>query len=388
MRPGLFWSTVIWVILLSLAACGGEGTLPADGAGEKGGAAVYAPECAAVWQRDDGATTFYEPNPTYIDPAPDIFWAVSAPEDQGLNGRILSQGLDSMAKERSLLSLLVVRNGVIVAERYYNGSAANQSNNVHSVSKSILPALVGIAIEQGRIRGLDQPIYQLLPARYELTGEKRKITVRHLLTMRTGLAWTEDWTEYRIEEERDWVGAILAQEQVNRPGAAFNYSTGDTHLLSAVLTEATGMSTCEFATRYLFAPAGVTIEHWGRDPQGVFSGGYNVYMTPREAAKVGLLQLRNGRWQEQQIIPRWLTEEAAQPTWTDGEWGYGMLWWRREIAGYDALIAWGYGGQFIYLFPELDLMLVMTENTADDHWNIEIDPAGFVRRYLLPALQE
>ena len=246
--------------------------------------------------------------------------------------------------------------------------------------------LVSIAIEQGYIKGLDQPIYQLLPARYELAGEKRQITVRHLLTMSSGVDWEENWTEFWIEEEPDWVGAILARKQAARPGAEFNYSTGMTHVLSAVLTEATGMSTCEFARQNLFDPLGITIEHWGRDPQGIFSGGYNLYMTPRELAKMGLLQLQHGRWQGKQIFPQWMAQQAPQEVWSEDDGGYGMLWWRQKIEGYNAVVAWGYGGQFIYLIPELDLMLVTTENTADDHWNAEIDPADFMRRYVLPAL--
>lgn len=368
-------------LLLTALACGSAPALldaePASSAAD----------CERIAQRVDGKQTFYEPNPTYRDSAPDTFWQVSTPEEQGLDGDILQRGLDAMEDERSLFSILLVRHGVIVAERYYNGSGPQQSNNIHSASKSILALLTGIAMQQGAIRGFDQPIAELLPARYTLSGEKRKITVRHLLTMSAGLDWTEDWTEFWIEEEPDWVGAILDLEQADAPGAVFNYSSGMTHVLSAVLTQATGMSTCRFAMRYLFEPLGVTVEHWGRDPQGIYSGGYNLYLTPREMAKVGLLQLQGGRWQGRQIVPRWMTEKAVQPVWSEDDWGYGMLWWRQQVGDYNAVVAWGYGGQFIYLIPELDLMLVTTENTADDHWNREIDPTAFVRTYVLPALR-
>ena len=369
------------LLLFILSACNSAPTIL------DAGAATSAADCERIAQRADGGQTFYEPNPTYLDPAPDTFWTVSTPEEQGLDSRVLNSGLEAMAKEHSLFSILLIRHGVIVAERYYNGSAPNHSNNIHSASKSILPMLVGIAIRQGKISGLDQPIAELLPARYALTGEKRDITVRHLLTMSAGLDWTENWTEFWIEEEPDWVGAILALKQVESPGTAFNYSSGMTHVLSALLTEATGMSTCRFAMQYLFEPLGVTVEHWGRDPQGIYSGGYNLYLTPREMAKLGLLQLQDGRWGGQQIVPQWVATQSVQEVWREDDYAYGMLWWRQKIKGYDALIAWGYGGQFIYLIPELDMLLVVTENTADDHLNKEIDPAGFIKTYVLPALR-
>ncbi|HFE66849.1 MAG TPA: class C beta-lactamase-related serine hydrolase [Chloroflexi bacterium] len=387
MNCKMVWLFPALLILPALACGGASAPLPED-ASDAGITAVAPQTCAEIGQRPDGKQTFYEPNPTYTDPAPDTFWQTAAPEDVGLDGRRLNKGLEAMEKERSLFSVLVIKDGLLVAERYYNGSAADQSNNIHSASKSFLPMLVSIAIEQGYIRGLDQPIYQLLPARYELAGEKRQITVRHLLTMSSGVDWEENWTEFWIEEEPDWVGAILAREQAAPPGAEFNYSTGMTHVLSAVLTEATGMSTCEFARQNLFDPLGITIEHWGRDPQGVYSGGYNLYMTPRELAKMGLLQLQNGRWQGRQIFPQWMAQQAPLEVWSEDDGGYGMLWWRQKIEGYNAVVAWGYGGQFIYLIPELDLMLATTENTADDHWNAEIDPADFMRRYVLPALAD
>ena len=132
---------------------------------------------------------------------------------------------------------------------------------------------------------------------------KKKITLRHLLTMRSGLEWTEDSTEDQVEKAPDWVQAILGRPLASAPGTAYNYSSGNTHVVSAVLQKATGMSTCQFARRYLFGPMGITAEHWGRDPRGVFSGGYNLYLTPRELAKFGLLYLHGGKWNGRQLVP-------------------------------------------------------------------------------------
>ncbi|MFI6274793.1 serine hydrolase domain-containing protein [Streptomyces sp. NPDC050988] len=249
--------------------------------------------------------TFYESNPTYTDPRDDgEDWSSTPPEEQGLDATILRRGLAKLGNNASLLSALVVRHDRLVAERYYRGGGAQRSNNVHSASKSILQALVHIAVAKDDIRSLDDPVIDYLPEYFaNASPDKKKITIRHMLTMRSGLDWTEDSTEGTVEKTSNWVRAILGRDLVSAPGTTYNYSSGNTHVVSAVLQKATRMSTCQFAHQYLLGPMGITAEHWGRDPQGVFSGGYNVYLTPREMAKFGLLYLRDGRWGGRQLVP-------------------------------------------------------------------------------------
>jgi len=332
--------------------------------------------------------TFYEDNPTYADPVDDsASWTISNPEAQGMSSSQLEQASTALSELPYSSSFLVIHHDALVFERYYHGSAKNQSNNVHSASKSIWGAAIGIAIDEGRIPDVDATVASVLPSRYGavMGPETRTVTVRNLLTMTSGSRWDEDTTESEIEQTPDWVAATLELPRAAPPGAVFNYSTGDSHVASAVLTEATQTPACEFVHRYLLAPLGVAAEHWGRDPQGYFSGGYNFYVTPRELAKFGLLYLHDGRWHGTQIVPAaWVAASMTSQVDAGDSYSYGYDFWLRDIAGHQVAMAWGYGGQMIYLVKDLDLVVVMTTNTRD------FDPDSFnglsiVEDHVLPA---
>jgi len=346
-------------------------------------------DCEAIWQRPGQADSFYEDNPTYVDPADDSAdWAFSSPDAQGMNAATLSAAASDLASRAYTYSFLVIRHDAIVLEQYFNGSDARDSNNVHSASKSILSAVAGIAIDQGYIDSVDQPIAELLPSQFAgiTDSDKRAITVRHLLTMTAGFAWTEDQTEYQIEGEDDWVQAILDLPLSDTPGDSFNYSTGQAHLVSAVITEATGTSLCEYAHAHLFGPLGITAEHWGRDPQGYFSGGYNLYLTPRELAKFGLLALHEGNWRGVRVVPQaWVEASVQSSVDTGGGWGYGYFWWLANLGGHDVQVAWGWGGQLVYVIPDLDVVAVITTNTAD--YSVDFDGSYVVEDYIIPSVE-
>jgi CubicO group peptidase (beta-lactamase class C family) len=353
-----------------------------------GAPAAASPAAAGAGRGAECARCWYEDNPTYIDPRDDTAgWQLSSPEDQAMDGALLRAAGDSLSKQPSVLSLLVVRHGHLVYERYYHGSARDQSDNVHSASKSILEALVGIAIRQGAIRGWDDRVSGYLPSYFEgARPEKRRITIRHLLTMSSGLRWTEDETEYRIQRRRDWVRAVLAAPLRHRPGTHFRYSTGNTHVVSAVLQQATGMKTSAFAQEYLFGPLGITAEHWGHDPRGIDSGGYNVYLTPRELAKFGLLFAQRGFWHGRRVVPAGAVARASRRVWrVDRDFSYATGWWCRTLAGHDMSFCWGWGGQFVYVIPDLDVVLVVTEDTAEGHHNVEIDSGRLLTRFVIPS---
>jgi CubicO group peptidase (beta-lactamase class C family) len=350
---------------------------------------VATPAAAGAGRSSARAQPWYESNPTYVDPRDDTAdWAFSSPEDQAMDGALLAAAGDSLADQPSILSLLVVRHGHLVYERYYHGSARDQSNNVHSASKSILQALLAIAVRRGEIGGWNDRVSAYLPKCFGgSSAAKRRITIRHLMTMSSGLRWTEDRTEYRLQNRRDWVRATLAAPLRHRPGQRFAYSTGNTHVASAVLQRATGMRTSDFARRYLFGPLGITAEHWGHDPRGVDSGGYNVYLTPRELAKFGMLYAQRGVWKGQRILPVAAVTRAATVVWrVDGHFNYTTGWWQRTLSGHDMYFAWGWGGQFVYVIPDLDVVMVTTENTADGHRNVEIDSRRLLRRVLIPSI--
>ena len=305
------------------------------------------------------------------------FWKVTTPEEQGMDSEVLLSGLPELEKSTTLMSFIVVRHGKIVFEDYFNLGRYNRSGNIHSVSKSILSALGGIAIEEGYL-SLSQPVREILPEYFsEDYDRKNRITVQHLLSMSTGLDWRENMS---ILESDDWVAATLALPLAHNPGSTFNYSTPVSHVFSAVLTRATGMSTCEFAYKYLFDPIGITLESWPKDPKGIHVGGNSIYITPRELARFGQLYLNNGQWNGRQIVPaEWVQASLAPKRRID----YGFYWWIDRIDGYSLLQAIGYGGQWICLLPDLDLLVV---STADARLHIdEIDMRRYLREYIIPA---
>ncbi|MBD3252719.1 serine hydrolase [Candidatus Pacearchaeota archaeon] len=349
--------------------------------------------CEEIWWRPGHGETWYEDNPTYFDSNNDTAsWDFSTPEAQGMDSQILEEGISSLESEPYLYSILIIRHDTIVLERYFKGSAADHSNNIHSASKSFYPALVAIAIEEGYISGVNQKVSEIVPdyfSDFSPNNKKRDITIKHLMTMTMGLRWEEDVTEYEIERKNNWVQEVLNLRLDYDPGEHFEYSTGSPHILSAVITEATGMSTCEFAHNNLFKPLNITAEHWGRDPQDIYSGGYNFYITPREMARFGLLYLHNGEWNGEQVIPQWMVEESVQPyNRVDRTYDYGYYWWLRQISGYDVYIAWGWGGQFIHVIPELDIVFVSTADTESNSEGREINADRFIRRYVIPSVDE
>jgi CubicO group peptidase (beta-lactamase class C family) len=291
-----------------------------------------------------------------------------------------------------LRSLLVARGGTLVRERYFHGATRERSANLKSASKSVISALVGIAIQRGDITGVKQPIKPFFTQELAAEADQRKqgITIEDLLTMRSGLQTTSFFNYGRWVTSKNWIRFALSRPLVTPPGAEMEYSTGNTHLLSAILTRASKSTTWEYASRYLARPLGISLPPWDRDPQGVFFGGNDMHMTPRAMLAFGNLYLRRGRSAEgKQIIPEawvdssWVTRTRSG--WSGMEYGYG--WWARPMAGHDVRFAWGYGGQFIFVVPDLSLTVVTTSDPnpaqrSDDHLDAIY---ALVEQYIIPA---
>ena len=339
-------------------------------------------------------TRFYqrgqEPPDTTDDEA---FWSYATMSDQRINPNIISNGLAQLDESTTRQAFILIRNGQIVYEQYFNGSSVSDSNNVASVSKSILSALIGIAMNQGYILSAEEPIATYLPNYFENETDPQKLnlTIRDLLTMSHGWAWTENRTDRALNNSDDWVGDILELPVVDEPGTYFNYSTGASHVLSAVLTEATGRSTCEFAHEYLFEPMGIEAEFWGHDPQGYFTGGHSVSLTAREVAKFGLLYLNEGKWFGQQLVPGWWVVASTTPRIDIGNnyLGYGYYWWLNRISGYEMFSALGHGGQLLHVIPELNVVMVITHRIRGNprDFSEETESYEFIRNYLIPAIE-
>jgi len=311
---------------------------------------------------------FYIESQTYEDIDSKIVWPLE--KGSGFDEKTINELTDLYKSLSFTRSLIIMKDNQLMMEAYFNGSGPSDSENVHSVSKSILSALIGIAIEEGFIEDIDQSIADFLPSDY-FEGEyknRNKITIRHLLNMNTGLDWSEDYSEYRILGELDWVKDILEQDMLYIPGTHFNYSTGNTYLLAVVLAEATGIPLKDYAEQYLLNDIGVTVEYWHKNTQGYYSGGCNLFLTPMEIARFGQLYLDKGVWNDKQVIPEaWVKESVEKSVFFDDTFydgGYGYLWWTHTIKGYEVKTAWGYGGQMLHIIPELDLIFVSTTNSG------------------------
>ncbi len=277
--------------------------------------------------------------------------------------------LDEAEALESLETVLIAQDGETVAERGYRGNRVGDATNIKSASKSVISALVGIAIDRGVLEGPDQKIAPLLAE--DLPGDAdpriQDITIGHLLSMQAGLGRTSGANYGRWVSSRNWVRAALNMPFDDEPGGRMLYSTGSTHLLSAILTKATGRSTLELAQDWLEPLDGFAIVGWERDPQGVYLGGNQMAMSPRSLLTFGELYRNGGETAdgERVISSEWI-EASWEPRTTsrfNGD-GYGYGWFMREIAGADVVYGWGYGGQMLYLVPQLDLTVVMTSDES------------------------
>jgi CubicO group peptidase (beta-lactamase class C family) len=275
---------------------------------------------------------------------------------------------DAASELPQLRSILVSWRGELVAEHYATGVRPGAPANVKSASKSIIAALVGIAIERGVIKSVREPIVTYFPElRRDPDRRKQAIAVEDLLTMRSGLQSTSGQNYGAWVRSRNWVRHALERPMVSEPGTAMEYSTGSSHLLSAILTKATGTSTWQFARDALAKPMGINLARWPQDPQGIYFGGNEMLLTPKQMVAVGDLYLKRGRANGRQIVPASWVDTSCVPRTTsvyDADRRYGYGWWIQDFRGGTACFAWGYGGQYIFVFRELDLVVTATSSTA------------------------
>lgn len=316
-------------------------------------------------------------------------WQTSTPEEQGMDSQLLADMLTYIHDEDiNIHSVLVIRNGYLVTEAYMAPYDETTLHELRSCTKSFISALMGIAIEQGMIEGVDQLMLDYFPGRTiaNLDETKQGITLDNLLTMSAGFDWSGDIMEPIMNEmaqSPDWLQFVLDRPIVTEPGIEFLYNSGGSNLLAAIIEESTGMSALDYAQQNLFDPLGITQLEWAQDPQGHTSGGYGLRLTPRDMAKFGYLYLNNGLWDGKQIVPaEWATDSTtkhidAGPL-SDG---YGYHWWVDKNGYYMAL---GYGGQYIIVKPDLNLVVVFTSGLVPNDF---FAPETLLTSYILPAAE-
>lgn len=265
-----------------------------------------------------------------------------------------------------LYSLLVSRDSEIILEKYYNGKKAKDIANIKSASKSIVSALVGIAIEENYINDVSQNISPFFSEELPQDKSTPEITIANLLSMQAGLESTSNRNYGAWVLSPDWVRFALEQPFYDKPNGRMIYSTGNSHLLSVIVSRSSETSTLNFARKYLFSPMDTHLSSWPKDPQGNYFGGNDMELTPRQMLAFGELYLNQGRHKNKQVLsPEWIKESlkprVASPRGQGRHYGYG--WWIRDTVGFETPYAWGYGGQFILLVPELKIAIVVTSSS-------------------------
>ncbi len=265
-----------------------------------------------------------------------------------------------------LNSFIVWQGGKMAVERYFHGMGPDELVNVKSASKSIVSTLTGIALAAGSLTSIDQPLVDFFPEYLDTTAApwKKEITLRHVLTMRACLETTSFHNYGEWVASSHWLREALQQPMVCRPGSDMVYSTGNSHIMSAVITEATGTSALEFARRHLLEPLDISRISWDRSPEGYYLGGNNMALSPQSLLKYGRLYLNRGMYEGRRVVP----EEWIERSWERyghshySNHDYGFFWWIDEYAGQTTYFAWGYGGQYVFVVPSLDLVVVCTSS--------------------------
>ncbi len=279
----------------------------------------------------------------------------------------LARVLDQAGSLPALETVVVAQGGRIIAERGYRGHSPSRPTNIKSASKVVVSALIGIAIDKGVLDGTGQFVADLLPGDLPAGADPRlrQITVGHLLSMQAGLGSTSGPGYGAWVGSRNWVRAALARPFVDEPGGQMIYSTGSTHLLSAILARQGGRSSLDLARAWLGPIEGFAIASWMRDPQGIHLGGNEMAMSPRSLLALGELYRNGGVTADgtRLMSQRWIDASWALRTHSryTGD-GYGYGWFLRRIAGEDVRYGWGFGGQMLYVVPRLGLTVVMTSD--------------------------
>jgi CubicO group peptidase (beta-lactamase class C family) len=301
-------------------------------------------------------------------------WAVSTPEEQGLDSAGLARLIETVGT-RKQDSLMIVRHGKIVAEATYAPYIGGVSHDLRSVTKSITGTLTAIALRDGFLDNVDRPVLDYFSDRQvsNVDDNKKAITIQHLLDMTSGIDWLEsvytpDEPLMQMYASPDRTGFVLNRPMSGVPGSKFYYNSGNPYVLSALITRKTGRSALDFAKQQLFEPLGITSAKWDEiDAQGVTDGEAGLSLSPHDMAKIGYLYLHNGVWDGKQIISSsWIDRVRDGKVTATYGFHYANLWWSLPEKG--AYMAQGRHSQLILVLPKLDIVAIMTGVMPDDEF--------------------
>ncbi|MGD9141648.1 MAG: serine hydrolase [bacterium] len=323
-------------------------------------------------------------------------WEVASLDEVGMGAEHLDQMMnDIYANYDYVHSILIVKDGKLVFEEYMNGWDPLRLHRLQSVTKSVTATLVGLAVREGFIGDLGDPLYEYLPEYSALFDEaKKEITIEHLLTMSAGFDWNELETYYADPEacdahiagaSGDFIKFVLERPIVNEPGTRWYYNSGYPNMLGYIIEQESGRKLLEFAFEYLFEPIGIRRAYWQPTVgEGRPSCAGGLRLMSRDMARYGQLHLMNGKWGGEQVLPRDFVAASTSPlieTGLDGAYGY--FWWTHEQEEFSAYLASGTGGQYIVCIPALNVVVV---TTAVYHTDKSDEVVGLLLKYVVPAL--
>jgi CubicO group peptidase (beta-lactamase class C family) len=317
-------------------------------------------------------------------------------EGSDINAVLLCQAMDDIyANHDYMHSLLIVKDGVLVFEEYMNGCDPARLHRVQSVTKSFTSTVVGLAIQEGLIGSVDDPIDEYLPEyAFLLEGKKKDVCIKHLLTMSAGFEWNEAETYYAdparcdphlAEAGDDYIRYVLEKPLVTEPGGVYYYNSGYPNILGYIVERRAGGNILEFTYGRLFEPLGIKRCYWqnitGENKPGCAGG---LRLTSRDLAKYGCLYLSEGNWDGKQLLPKeWVAASTAKHIDAVDGTGYGYLWKSIPVGELNIVFASGTGGQYVALIPSLDAVVVTTAKFSTDKADVV---AGLLLRYVVPAL--
>ncbi len=322
-------------------------------------------------------------------------WSIGLAEDYGMASDILMNIQSSIYSEDQFFntkSLLMATGGKLVFESYIQDDAHREEiGHIQSATKSMTSLVLGIVRQEGYLSNLDQPLYELIPDVFPNDAAKRSITIRHLLTMSSGLDIDNDIfsVEMYVKKPDNIARHILELPLYAEPGEQFYYRDCDPHLLSYTITRVTGRTEEQWAAEKIFGPLAITDHYWNSDIQGTSMGAHGLFLNPRDLAKIGQLMLNNGSWGDEQIIDStWVSTISQQQVVTPSDygWNYGYYWWR--LSDWDGYTAWGHGGTFIMVIPSKEFVAVMTSmpDTNDEMVGSTLDKFEDLLRPLINSL--
>lgn len=322
--------------------------------------------------------------PTIGEEQPNNDWQFDTPENHGVDGAILKRFHDAI-KRIEIYSVVIAKDGYIIDEYYKEGYDERSVFRLNSCTKSVTSALIGIAIDKRLLDGVDTKLSEFFPQLADSdSAYKKEITIAHLLEHTSGIRWPESGGPMfrKFVQSENWVDFVLSQPMAAKPGSKFSYSTGGSHLLSAIIQQSAGQTTYDFAMEHLFKPLVMESVQWRTDPQGITDGGNGISMNARDAAKFGQLYLNGGKWKGRQIVPeKWVAESTKPQSEAQPIPGYGYQWWLRKFGNLNTYFAVGHGGQYIVVVPDLELVAVSTGRFPSGKYPF----LDYFRDYVLPA---